>query len=68
MDMRFGTWTVRSLYRSGSLTTATRELARYKLGLVGLQGVSWSTVGMVRAGDYIFSMKTLTGEWRKLYN
>jgi hypothetical protein len=25
------------LYRSGSLTTATRELARYKLYLVGVQ-------------------------------
>jgi hypothetical protein len=30
-DMRFGIWNVRSLYSSGSLTTAARELARYKL-------------------------------------
>jgi hypothetical protein len=34
-DMRFGTWNVRKLYRSGSLTTPARELARYKLNLVG---------------------------------
>ena len=34
-DMRFGTWNVRKLDRSGSLTTAARELARYKLNLVG---------------------------------
>jgi len=32
--MRIGTWNVRSLYRVGSLTAATRELARYKLDLV----------------------------------
>jgi len=30
-DMRFGTWNVRTLYRTGSLTAAARELARYKL-------------------------------------
>jgi len=30
-----------SLYRSGSFTAAARELARYKLDLVGLQVVRW---------------------------
>jgi len=35
--MRFGTWNVRSLYRAGSITAAARELARYKLDLVGVQ-------------------------------
>jgi len=35
--MRFGMWNVRSLHRAGSLTTAARELARYKLDLVGVQ-------------------------------
>jgi hypothetical protein len=29
MDMIFGTWNVRSLYRAGS-----KELSKYKLGLV----------------------------------
>ena len=33
-DMKFGISFVRSLHRSGSLTTAARELARYKLDLV----------------------------------
>ena len=32
---------VRSLYRAGSLATVTRELARYKLDLVGVQEVRW---------------------------
>ena len=51
--MRFGTWNVRSLYRSGSLTTAARELARYKLYLVRVQDVRWDEVGTLRSGDYI---------------
>ena len=31
--MRFDTWNARSLYRSGSLMTVVRELAKYKLDL-----------------------------------
>jgi len=38
-DTRFGTWNVRSLCRAGSLTTAARKLATYKLDLVGMQEV-----------------------------
>jgi hypothetical protein len=37
MDMTFGTGNVRSLYRVGSLMTASTELARYKLDLAGVQ-------------------------------
>jgi hypothetical protein len=40
-DMRFGTWNVSSLYRSGSLMTVVGELARYKLDVVGVQEVRW---------------------------
>ena len=49
-----GTWNVRSLYRTGSLTAAARELARYKLDLVGVQEVRWDKEGTVRAGNYNF--------------
>ena len=52
--MRFGTLNERSLYRSGSLSIVARELARYKLGLLGVQEVRWNKRGTVRAGDYIF--------------
>ena len=52
--MRFGTFNLRSLCRAGSLTAATRELARYKVYLLGVQEVRWDTVGKVRAGDYNF--------------
>jgi hypothetical protein len=55
--MRFATWNVRSLYRAGLLTAAAaaaRELARYKLDLVGVEEARWDKGGTVRAGDYIF--------------
>ena len=38
-DVRYSTWNVRGLYRSSSLKTATKELARYELDLVGVQEV-----------------------------
>jgi hypothetical protein len=37
--------------------TVARELARYKLDLVGVQQVRWDKGGPARAGDYIFSME-----------
>jgi len=59
--MRFGTWNVRSLYRTLSLTTAASELARYKLDIVGVQEVRWDKESTVRAGGfYIFSMEKET--------
>jgi hypothetical protein len=41
MDMIFGTWNVRSLYRIGSLKTVARELRKHKLDLVGVHEVRW---------------------------
>jgi hypothetical protein len=35
-------------------TAAARELARYKLDLVGVQKVKWDKGGIVRAGDCNF--------------
>jgi hypothetical protein len=31
MDMRFGMWNVRRVYRAGSIKTAASELAKYNL-------------------------------------
>jgi len=53
-DILLGTWNVTSLYRAGSLMAAARELARYKLHIVGVQEVRWDKEGTVRAGDYNF--------------
>jgi hypothetical protein len=51
--MKFGTLNTRSLYRAGSLKTVSRELARYKLDLVGVQ-VRWEGGGTEPAGEYTF--------------
>ena len=56
-DIVLGTWNVRSLYRAGSLTAVARELARYKLDLVGVQEVRWDKGGTVRAVDFNFLWK-----------
>jgi hypothetical protein len=45
MDLRFGTWIVISVFRAGTLKTVSRELARYKLDLVGMQEVRWEGSG-----------------------
>ena len=58
--MRFRMWNVRNLYRAGSLTGAARELARYKLDVVGVQEVRWDKRGSVRAGDCDFFLR----EWK----
>jgi hypothetical protein len=44
----FGTWNVRGLYWAGSLIAAARELARYKLDLVGVQEVRWDKGGKIK--------------------
>jgi hypothetical protein len=36
MDMRFGTWNVRSMYRADSLKAVREEISKYKLDLVGV--------------------------------
>jgi hypothetical protein len=57
MDVKFGTWNVRSLYRSGSLKTVAKEL-----DLVGVQEVRWDKGGTERAEDYIFFYGTGNGD------
>ena len=70
-DIVLGTWNVRSLYRAGSLTAVARELARYKLDLVGVQEVRWDKGGTVTQGTITFSiekeMKIISWEQDFLY-
>jgi hypothetical protein len=54
MDLRFGTWNVRSMYRTGSLRTVAEEISKYKLDLVGVQEVRWGGGGTETAGDCTF--------------
>jgi hypothetical protein len=52
MDVRFGTWYVRSVYRTGAIKTVARELGKYKLNLVGVQEVRWEKGGTEQAENY----------------
>jgi hypothetical protein len=54
IDMRFGTWNVRSMFRAGSHRAVGEEISKYKLDLVGVQQVRWDTGGTERAGEYTF--------------
>jgi hypothetical protein len=53
-NMRFGTWNMRKLYKSGSLTAVPRGLATETLYLVRKQEDRRDKTGAVKAGDYIF--------------
>jgi hypothetical protein len=54
MDMRFGTWNVRRLYKAGSLVSISKELSKYKLDLVGVQKVRREGSGTELAEEYTF--------------
>ena len=47
MDMRFGSWNVRSLYeyRAGALGLVTSEIEKYRMDVVGVQEVRWEGSG-----------------------
>jgi hypothetical protein len=37
MDISFGMWNVRILYRAGSLMTVAKEISKYEIDLVGVK-------------------------------
>jgi hypothetical protein len=56
MDMRFGMWNVRSMYRAGSLRLVGDEISKHKLDFVGVQ-VRWDGGCTERVAEYIFSIE-----------
>jgi hypothetical protein len=54
IDMRFGTWNVRSMYRAGSLRADAEEISKCKLDLMGVQEVRWDRGGTEQACKYTF--------------
>jgi hypothetical protein len=54
MDIRFGTWVVRSLCRAGSLETVANKLAKYELDVVAIQEVRWGKGGSHPVDNYRF--------------
>jgi len=66
--MSFGTWNVMSLYKSGSLTTVHRELARYKLDLVCIQEDRWDKGGTVEQGIvFLYMEKEMKINWEQTF-
>jgi exonuclease III len=61
MDLRFGTWNVRSMYRAGSLRAVVEEISECKLDLVGVQEVRWDRGGTEPTGKYAF----FYGKWNE---
>jgi hypothetical protein len=59
MDMRFGTWNVRNLYRAGSLMTAVKEISKYKSDLVEVKEVRRNRGGTKPAGKYTVTCSTV---------
>ncbi|KAJ4445861.1 hypothetical protein ANN_12546 [Periplaneta americana] len=51
--LRFGTWNVTSLYRTGGVTLVAKELARYRIDFVGVQEVRLDRNGTSQIGDYL---------------
>jgi exonuclease III len=54
MDMRFGTWNVRSMSRAGSLRAIAEEISKYNLNLVGVQEVRWDGVAQNQQANINF--------------
>jgi hypothetical protein len=54
MDMRFGTWNVRSMYRAGSFRAVVEEISKYNLDLVGVEEVRWDGGSTEPASEYTF--------------
>ena len=59
----------RSLYMAGSLTAAAKELARYKLDLMGVQEVRLGKGGIPKQGIIVFSMEKETKiiNWEQVF-
>jgi hypothetical protein len=52
MDIRFGTWNFRSLYRAGALGLVTSEIDKCRMDLVEVQEVRWEGRGTLESGNY----------------
>jgi hypothetical protein len=69
VDMRFGTWNVRSLYRAGSLVTVSKEPSKCKFDLVWAQEVTMGRVGIEPASEYRFAVERGTRiiDWAQVF-
>jgi hypothetical protein len=58
LDVRFGTWNVRRLFKVGAIKSVVGELEKYKLDLVEVQEFRWEGEGYQTADQlHIFLWK-----------
>jgi hypothetical protein len=48
-DLQIGTWNVRSLFRTGILTTSLLCLKRYEMDITAIQEVIWTSSGNLKS-------------------
>lgn len=41
MEIKIGTWNIRTLYKPGALKNITDEIKKYKISLVAIQEIRW---------------------------
>jgi hypothetical protein len=49
--LSFGTWNVRTLFKSGAVQCLVEEIEKYKLGVVALQEIRWDGNGTIKIQD-----------------
>lgn len=53
-DFSIGTWNVRSLYRTGHLTTVISSLERYQLDITAIQETRWPGQGNLKTDNWTY--------------
>ncbi|XP_003248303.1 craniofacial development protein 2-like [Acyrthosiphon pisum] len=50
-DFSFGTWNVRTLYKSGAVHNIVNEVEKYKVKLTALQEIRWTNTGTININE-----------------
>lgn len=51
VEIRIGTWNIRTLYKPGALKIVTEEIEKYKIPLVAVQEIRWTGEGTIRSNN-----------------
>ena len=51
--LRVGAWNVCTMYQTGKPAQVTKEMARYKVNILGLSEIRWTGQGKITFGDGI---------------
>jgi hypothetical protein len=66
LDLRIGTWNIRTLFKLDALKCMMDEIIRYKIPIVAIQEVRWLNSGSIQSGkSIIFYSGLQTGRYKK---